>query len=167
MYDTAEIYTNAAQELGNLIGGHGHTLVWGGSDMGLMGIIASSVHEHKGVLIGITTEKLAWQARRNNIDELIVTKTLAERKALMNERSDAFVLLPGGIGSLDEITEMLELKKHRLLVKPIIVLNTDGFYDGFYSQLKRMEAEKFTAPIDQMIRFVDIPEEVLRALTQQ
>jgi uncharacterized protein (TIGR00730 family) len=101
-------------------------------------------------------------------DEMIITRDLAERKAVMLERSDAFVTLVGGTGTLDEMTEIFELKRHGLHNKPMVVLNTDGFYDGLREQYARMEQEEFLSrlrmPFDQMLSFVDEPAEVMAKL---
>jgi uncharacterized protein (TIGR00730 family) len=95
-----------------------------------------------GRLVGISVEFLRGVAR-TDADEMVIAKDLAERKALLLARSDAIVVLVGGLGTLDEATEILELRKHRLHDKPVVLLNTDGFYDGLLQQLRRMEAEGF------------------------
>jgi len=165
MYDVADIYTKPAQELGNLLGQAGHALVWGGSKTGLMNVIADSVREGGGKLIGITFESIKETARID-ADEMIVAKDLALRKAAMRERADAFILLPGGIGSFDEITDMLELKKHGIHGKPMVILNTNGFYDGFRTQLERMKEEGFIArPLSEYLHFAQNPEEAVEFLT--
>jgi len=167
MYDVEAKYAEPAVILGQLLAKNGHALIWGGSNSGLMKTIADSVQESGGKIVGITIERLRNSARKN-ADELIVAKELSERKTLMRERSDAFVLLPGGIGSLDEITEILELKKHHLHDKPIVILNTDGFYDGFRSQLERMQREGFIAhPLPKYLHFADTPEAALEILSGQ
>jgi len=167
MYDVAEQYAKSAAEFGRLLAKDGHTLIWGGSDSGLMKTIADAVQKNGGRTVGVTIERLQGSARRN-ADELIVTKDLAERKNTMRQRADAFVLLAGGIGSLDEITEILELKKHDLHDKPIVILNTDDFYAGFRSQLERMQREGFIAhPLEDYLRFAATPEETLRFLNER
>jgi uncharacterized protein (TIGR00730 family) len=140
--DLDERYTQAAWEFGKLIGRRDHTLVWGGSDTGLMKVVADGVREGGGRLVGISVAFLRSLARRD-ADEMLVAKDLAERKALMLRRSDAIVVMPGGLGTLDEATEILEQKKHRLHDNPVALLNTAGFYDGLASQLRRMEEEHF------------------------
>jgi uncharacterized protein (TIGR00730 family) len=140
--DLDERYTQPALEFGKLIGRRGHTLVWGGSDTGLMKVVADGVREGGGRLLGISVVFLRSLAR-SDADEMIVAKDLTERKALMLDRSDAIVVMPGGLGTLDEATEILEQKKHRLHEKPVVLLNTAGFYDGLASQLSRMEEEHF------------------------
>nr|CRL67729.1 lysine decarboxylase superfamily protein [Mycolicibacterium komanii] len=140
--DLDERYTQPAREFAELIGRGGHTLVWGGSDTGLMKVVADGVRESGGRLEGVSVVFLqAWA--RDDADEMVLAKDLAQRKALMVARSDAIVIMPGGLGTLDEATEMLELKKHGLHGKPVVLLNTAGFYDGLKLQLRRMEEDGF------------------------
>jgi len=164
MYDVAAKYAEPAAELGRGLAKEGHALVWGGTDSGLMKIVSDAVKHSGGKIIGITMENIRDTAR-SDADELVVAKDLSERKNIMRERADAFVLLPGGIGSFDEITEILELKKHEVHDKPIVILNTDGFYEGFRAQLLRMEREGFIArALEEYISFADTPADVLRLL---
>ncbi len=159
-----EKYTKPAQTLARLLAEKGYHLVWGGSDKGLMKIIASEVQENGGKLIGVSIEHLKQDARKD-ADEMIIAKTLGERKATMLERSDAIVVLVGGIGTLDEVTEMLELKKHGMHTKPIVVLNTDNFYEGLKIQLEKMEKEGFlTKSLNDLIFFAQTPEDVFTHL---
>ncbi|OGG79916.1 Rossman fold protein, TIGR00730 family [Candidatus Kaiserbacteria bacterium RIFCSPLOWO2_01_FULL_54_13] len=164
MYEVDKKYTAPAVELAREIGRRGNTLVWGGSDNGLMRRIASAVQESGGKIVGVTMERIKENARKK-ADEMIVTKDLAERKRLMRDRADAFVLLPGGIGSLDEITEILEFKKHGMNDKPVVILNTDNFYEGLKSQLERMKREGFISlPLEEFIYFADTPDAALSYL---
>ena len=140
--DLDERYMCAAHEFGELIGAGGHTLVWGGSDTGLMKVIADGVESAGGRLEGISVQFLRTHARKD-ADEMVVAKDLAERKALMLDRADAIVVMAGGLGTLDEATEILEQRKHGLHSKPVVLLNTEGFYDGLTIQLQRMDVEGF------------------------
>lgn len=140
--DLDERYTGPAREFAGLIGKGGHTLVWGGSDVGLMKVVADEVQENGGRLVGVSVEFFRDVARKG-ADEMVITQDLAERKAALLARSDAIVVLPGGLGTLDEATDILELRKHGLHAKPVVLLNTDGFYDGLILQLRRMEDERF------------------------
>ena len=142
--DLDERYTRPAREFAELIGKGGHTLVWGGSDTGLMKVVADGVRETGGRLVGISVGFLqAWA--RKDADEMVIAKDLAKRKALMLARSDAIVVMAGGLGTLDEATEILEMRKHGLHDKPVVLLNTAGFYDGLTLQLQRMEAGRVPA----------------------
>jgi uncharacterized protein (TIGR00730 family) len=151
--DLDERYTAPARELAELIGKAGHTLVWGGSDTGLMKVVADGVRETGGRLVGVSVSFLRGWARKD-ADEMVIAKDLAERKALLLAKSDAVVVMAGGLGTLDEATEILELKKHGLHDKPVVLLNTAGFYDGLALQLRRMEADGFLpVPVAQLVYF--------------
>ncbi|WP_406725373.1 TIGR00730 family Rossman fold protein [Streptomyces sp. GD-15H] len=140
--DLDERYTGPAREFARLLGKGGHTLVWGGSDVGLMKVVADGVQEAGGRLLGVSVEFLAAKARRG-ADEMVIAPDLAERKRLLLDKADAVVIMVGGTGTLDEATEILELKKHGHTDKPVVLLNTAGFYDGLKTQFRRMEAEGF------------------------
>ncbi|MDJ0460795.1 TIGR00730 family Rossman fold protein [Streptomyces sp. H27-C3] len=153
--DLDERYTRPAREFAELLGKGGHTLVWGGSESGLMKVVADGVQESGGHLVGVSVDFLAAKARVN-ADEMIVAKDLAERKALLLSRSEAIVVMVGGTGTLDEATEILELKKHGLHSKPVVLLNAAGFYDGLKQQLQRMEAEGFLpVPLSDLVFFAE------------
>ncbi|MEW2505393.1 TIGR00730 family Rossman fold protein [Amycolatopsis sp. NPDC047767] len=162
--DLDERYTEPAREFAGLVGKSGHTLVWGGSDSGLMKVVADGVRASGGRLVGISVELLRGAARKD-ADEMVITADLAERKALLLSRSEAVVVLAGGLGTLDEVTEVLELKKHGLHHKPIVLLNTDGFYDGLIRQLRRMEDDGFLPlPLDDLVHFAAEPADGLAYL---
>ncbi len=153
--DLDERYTRPAREFAELIGKGGHTLVWGGSDTGLMKVLADGVRETGGRLVGISVVFLGTWARKD-ADEMVLAKDLANRKALMLARSDAIVVMAGGLGTLDEATEILELRKHRLHDKPVVLLNTAGFYDGLALQLQRMETDGFLpVPLAELVFLAD------------
>jgi uncharacterized protein (TIGR00730 family) len=144
-------YTRPVSEFAALLGRHSHTLVWGGSDTGLMKVLADGVRESGGRLSGVSVDFLKHLAR-GDADEMVIAKDLAERKALMLARSDAIVIMVGGLGTLDEATEMLELKKHGLHHKPVVLLNTAGFFDGLILQLERMDKDGFLSlPLADLI----------------
>ncbi|MEU1817628.1 TIGR00730 family Rossman fold protein [Streptomyces roseifaciens] len=148
-------YTAPAREFAELIGRGGHTLVWGGSESGLMKVMADGVQESGGRLVGVTVEFLAARAR-DNADEMVVTRDLAERKAQLLARADAVVVMVGGTGTLDEATEILELKKHGIHDKPVVLLNAAGFYDGLKAQFQRMEDEGFLPlPLSELVFFAE------------
>jgi uncharacterized protein (TIGR00730 family) len=153
--DLDERYTRPAQEFAELIGRGGHTLVWGGSDAGLMKVVADGVRNSGGRLVGVSVEFLRSFARAD-ADEMVITRDLAERKAQLLAKSDAVVVMPGGLGTLDEATEILELRKHRQHDKPVVLLNTAGFYDGLMLQLRRMEDEGFLpVPLADLVHPAD------------
>ncbi|MEU4098336.1 TIGR00730 family Rossman fold protein [Streptomyces sp. NPDC026673] len=140
--DLDERYTGPAREFAELVGAGGHTLVWGGSDTGLMKVVADAVRESGGRLAGVSVGFLREWARQD-ADEMVFAEDLASRKAWLLAACDAVVVMAGGMGTLDEATEVLELRKHGLHDKPVVLLNTAGFYDGLILQLQRMEEEGF------------------------
>ncbi|MDQ1036005.1 uncharacterized protein (TIGR00730 family) [Streptomyces sp. V3I8] len=153
--DLDERYTRPAREFAELLGKGGHTLVWGGSDVGLMKVVADGVREAGGRLVGVSVEFLGARARKD-ADEMVVARDLAERKALLLRKADAVVIMVGGTGTLDEATEILELKKHGHTDKPVVLLNTAGFYDGLKEQFLRMEAEGFLpVPLTDLVFFAE------------
>jgi uncharacterized protein (TIGR00730 family) len=107
-----------------------------------MKVVADGVRVAGGRLVGVSVDFLRSFAR-DDADEMVIAKDLAERKASMLSRADALVVMVGGLGTLDEATDILELRKHRLHEKPVVLLNTEGFYDGLVLQLRRMEDEDF------------------------
>lgn len=153
--DLDERYTRPAGEFAELIGKGGHTLVWGGSDSGLMKVVADGVERAGGRLVGVSVDFLTASVRAE-ADEMVIAKDLAERKALLLAKSDAIVIMVGGTGTLDEATEILELKKHGLHTKPVVLLNTAGFYDGLKEQFQRMDAEGFLPlPLTELVFFAE------------
>ncbi|CAL9542517.1 TIGR00730 family Rossman fold protein [Streptomyces sp. enrichment culture] len=153
--DLDDRYTGPAREFAELLAKGGHTLVWGGSDSGLMKVVADAAQQAGGRLVGVSVEFLAHKARPG-CDEMIVTRDPAERKAQLLARSDAIVVMVGGTGTLDEATEILELKKHGLHGKPVVLLNTAGFYDGLKQQFRRMEEEGFLPlPLTELVFFAE------------
>ncbi|MGP4002473.1 TIGR00730 family Rossman fold protein [Streptomyces sp. 8N706] len=153
--DLDERYTRPAREFAELIGKGGHTLVWGGCDSGLMKVMADGVQAAGGRLVGVSVEFLAHNARPG-VDEMVITKDLTERKAQLLARADAIVMMVGGLGTLDEATEILELKKHGLHSKPVVLLNAAGFYDGLKQQFQRMEEEGFlSVPLTELVFFAE------------
>ncbi|WP_405589348.1 TIGR00730 family Rossman fold protein [Streptomyces sp. NBC_01092] len=155
--DLDDRYTRPAREFAKLLGKGGHTLVWGGSDVGLMKVVADGVQEAGGRLVGVSVEFLAAKVRPG-VDEMVIAKDLAERKRLLLDKADAVVIMVGGTGTLDEATEILELKKHGHTDKPVVLLNTAGFYDGLQEQFRRMEDEGFLPrPLADLVFFAQEP----------
>lgn len=156
-----EKYTNPAREFARLMAQNGFHLVWGGSDTGLMKLIASEVQNAGRRIVGVSFTDVEHVARKN-ADEMIIAKDLGERKATMLLKSDAFAVLVGGIGTIDEVTEILEHKKHGHHAKPIVFLNTDNFYEGLKLQFQKMKDDGFiTAPLEDLVHFSDTPQEAI------
>lgn len=165
--DLADKYTQPAKKFAKLLAENKYNLVWGGSDHGLMKIMASEVQDGGGKIVGISVEFLKHFARKG-ADEMIIAKDLGERKSTILKRSDAIVVLVGGIGTLDEITEILELKKHQVHDQPIVILNTENFYEGLKVQLQKMKDDRFiTRDLDELVYFADTPEEVISHLNKE
>ncbi|MFI6793169.1 TIGR00730 family Rossman fold protein [Nonomuraea sp. NPDC050383] len=164
--DLAETYTRPARELARLIGQGGHTLVWGGSNVGLMKVVADGVHASGGRLMGVSVHFLVDKVRPG-VDDMVIAQDLAERKRLLLDKADAVVIMVGGTGTLDEATEILELKKHGHTDMPVVLLNTAGFYDGLKEQFRRMEDEGFLPrPLSELMFFADEPVEAMTYLKE-
>ncbi|MBT3274906.1 MAG: TIGR00730 family Rossman fold protein [Spirochaetales bacterium] len=137
-------YFDAAQDLGQAIGAGNHALVYGGSNVGLMGALAKSVRTAGGYILGVMPVVIADHGIGfDKVDELIVTDTMRERKRIMEERSDAFVALPGGFGTLDEFVEILTLKQLRYHTKPTVLLNIAGFYQPLLEFFEKLYSGHF------------------------
>lgn len=137
-------YLAAAQALGRAMADAGIRLVYGGGSLGLMGETARAVLSHGGKVTGIIPAFLSEKERMlKEVDELIVTKDMHERKRLMFERSDAFVALPGGIGTLEELVEQLTWSQLGRHDKPIVLANIAQFWEPFRSLLAHMREDQF------------------------
>ena len=167
-YGNRPVYAEFVRELGRWIAENRHTLVYGGSNVGLMGELASSVKDNGGRMIGISVnieEILA--GIRKDLDEEFVAQDLHERKKLMMERADAFVIFPGALGTLDEATDILEGLKLKLFEKPCLIYNIGGFYDPLKALLDNMVKDGFLAEEElYYIRFVSDIEDLSRTLAQ-
>jgi uncharacterized protein (TIGR00730 family) len=140
-------YTAAAATLGRTLAANNISLVYGGGSLGLMGEVARSTLEHGGQVTGIIPEFLMSKEQAlERVTELIVTTDMHERKRLMFEKSDAFVALPGGIGTLEELVEQLTWAQLGRHAKPIIVANIDGFWTPFLELLRHMKSDTFIRP---------------------
>lgn len=137
-------YYETARELGKLLAMNGFDVVYGGSSLGLMWACASAVKENGGKIFGVMPEKLYnMGVSTDNCVELTVTKGMRERKAKMDEISDAVVALAGGFGTLEELAEMIVQKQLGYNNKPIVLLNTNGFYDKLNEFFEVMICENF------------------------
>ena len=140
-------FIEAAIALGKVLAENRIRLVYGGGSIGLMGALATSVLDHSGIVTGIIPDFLT--SRENaltRVQELIVTPDMHERKRLMFERSDAFVALPGGVGTLEELVEQLTWKQLGRHTKPILLANIDGFWEPLLALLAHMRATQFIRP---------------------
>jgi len=140
-------YYALATELGSRMAAGGYRLVYGGGRVGMMGAVARAVKGGGGNVIGVIPHfMVAKELEFDEADEKIRSDTMRERKQIMEERSDAFIALPGGWGTLEEIMEILTLRQLDVLRKPCILVNTDGFYDELLRFFDRMVKENFNRP---------------------
>ncbi|MGO9310137.1 MAG: TIGR00730 family Rossman fold protein [Spirochaetia bacterium] len=140
-------YRSAAAELGALIGRGGHTMVYGGGRVGLMGAAAQAAKEHGARVIGIIPQFMNRPGVPNlDCDELHYTGDMQERKAKMMKMSDAFVALPGGFGTLEEMSEVITQKQFGFLKGPLVAVNTRGFYDHLAAFFEEFYEQKFAKP---------------------
>lgn len=157
-----------ARQLGSWIGTQGHTLVYGGGKVGLMGLVSGAVLQAGGTVIGVIPEFLHTPAlTRTDCSQLIVTADMAERKRRMEELADACIALPGGTGTLEEISEVMAQLKLGQYDKPVLLLNWHGFYEPLKQQLQRMTVAGFL-PADclERIRFVPDVREAVTCFSQ-
>lgn len=138
------VYAERAQALGARIAADSLQLVYGGGNVGLMGIVADAVLAHGGEVIGVIPEQLVqWEVAHKGVTRLEVVANMHERKARMFDLADAFVALPGGFGTLDEMFEMLTWRQLGLGKKPCAFLDVDGFYAPLMGMIDRMVEERF------------------------
>lgn len=150
--------------LGQQIASNGCRLVYGGSSQGLMGLLATSVIDHGGKVTGIIpTFLIEKEIPPDNLDNLIVTETIQERKLLLQKLSDAFIVMPGGLGTLEEIFDTWNAINMGILNKPIGFLNVDGYYDGLFSFIDNCTARGFILPDQMKIPSVDSEPQTLLA----
>ena len=139
-------YTAAARELGKLLAEREIALIYGGGDVGLMGEIANAVLEGNGTVVGVITRHLAdKEVAHHGVSTLHVVESMHERKAMMAELADAFIAMPGGIGTLEELAEVMVWTQLGLHPKPSGILNIDAYYDSLLELFEKMVVEKFLA----------------------
>lgn len=139
-------YTATARTLGKLLAERDIALIYGGGDVGLMGEIANSVLENKGSVVGVITRHLAdKEVAHHGVSTLHIVDSMHERKALMAELADAFIAMPGGIGTLEELAEVMVWTQLGLHPKPSGILNIEGYYDPLLSLFQGMVGQGFLA----------------------
>lgn len=139
-------YLQSASDFGAAVAKQGWRLVYGGGGVGLMGASARAAHAEGGKVVGIMPAFLRSRERLFDDVETIVVDTMHERKILMYDESDAFVVAPGGVGTLEEVVELLSWKRLDLHGKPIIFLNINGFWETFFALMKHSVEEGMTPP---------------------
>ena len=142
-----DVYVEAATELGRAMAQRGWGLVFGAGADGLMGAAARGAAEAGGVTIGVVPEKMDVDGVvYGSCTELFVTRTLRERKALMEDKADAFIALPGGFGTFEELLEIIALRQLGYHRKPVAILNVNGYYDGLIAQFDKAVEQRFSGP---------------------
>ena len=158
-----DIYYEKTEEFGRAMGKRGHGLVFGGGATGMMGAAARGVAAEKGYILGIAPRFFDQPGvLYEKCTEFIFTETMRERKKLLEEKSDATVVTPGGIGTYEEFFEILTLKSLHRLDRPIVLYNINGYYDGMKVLLRHTADEKFMDPSNlKLCEFMDDPEQIL------
>ncbi len=137
-------YFEMAEQLGEAISSNNDIMLFGGGIRGLMGATAKAVHRLGGRVIGIIPEALNQKGVvYETCDELVVTKDMRERKSIMDARSDAFIALPGGFGTLEELLEIITLKQLKYHNRPIVIMNINGFFDPILGQFGKIIDQRF------------------------
>jgi hypothetical protein len=140
-------FVEAARAFGKILAENGVRLVYGGGSIGLMGAVATSVLDHGGTVTGIIPDFLTIRENAlRRVQEMIVTPDMHERKRLMFEHSDAFVALPGGVGTLEELVEQLTWQQLGRHSKPVLIANIEGFWEPLLTLLTHMRATQFIRP---------------------
>ena len=141
----SEIYYKDAQKTGELIGKNGFDLVYGGSDFGLMGAVSKSAKQNGANVCGIMPKKIYDMINHEggSCDEFVLTEDMRDRKAEMDNHSDAVIALAGGFGTLDEVAEIIDLKIIGYNTKPIVFLNTNNYYENLFKFFEQIVTENF------------------------
>jgi len=166
---TDPAHAAAARRLGELMAERGVTLVYGGGRIGLMGIVADAILEGGGRAIGVIPEFLKdLEVGNDDVSEQIVTNSMHERKTRMFELSDGFVVLPGGLGTLDETLEIVTWKQLQLHSKPVVVLNSGGYWSALADLVQATIDGGFAHPaVEELFTTVDGADDVFEALDAQ
>lgn len=163
-----EVYFEATERLAKILVHSNVQVVYGGGGQGLMGKLADTVLAEGGKIKGIMPQfmnEVEWAHKK--VTDFEFTHTMHERKAKFLENIDALIALPGGTGTLEELLEAITLKRLGQFTKPIIILNTNGYYDPLKMMLERCVSENFLRPIHaEMWAFVQQPEEIITAINQ-
>ena len=164
--DVRESYRQCAVDFGKKLAQTGRSLVYGGGRVGLMGLVADATITEGGEVLGVIPEFLRnLEVGHGGVTELVVTDSMHERKMIMAERADAFIALPGGLGTLDETFEILTWKQLRLHDKPVIILNIEGYWDALVELINNQVRENFAKPANlDLFQVVNSVEEAFEAL---
>jgi uncharacterized protein (TIGR00730 family) len=165
-YGSDPAYRRVAARLGETLGAAGTTVIYGGGHVGLMGAVADAAIAAGGEVIGLIPARLLErEVGHRAITHLITTKDMFERKQQMIDRADAFVILPGGLGTLDELLEVITLRQLGYHDKPIVLVNLGGYWDPFIALVDQVVQHNFALPSARTLyRVVDTLDQVLPAL---
>ncbi len=160
------LYAEHTAQLGRFIGEHGLKMIYGGGSTGLMGLVANTALTHGSSVVGFIPELLKkWEHDHQGITELTVVADMHTRKKLMYQHADAAIILPGGMGTLDELFEILTWNQLKIHNKRVFVLNSGGFYNHLLEHLRHLEKEGFLYdPIEERITFCSTPAELFEHL---
>lgn len=148
-------YLDEVKKLGGILSENKHSLIFGGYNAGLMGAAADGFAEHGAEIIGVISKVFGnSQTTHPKCTRLVMTEDLAGRKTEMEKISDAFIAVPGGIGTFDELFDVVALKQLGLLRKPIILFNIDGFYDNLYKSICEMQKKHFVKTKPERLIFI-------------
>lgn len=162
-----KIYTDEAYNLGCMIAENNHRLVFGGGDTGMMGACAKGVHDNNGQSIGIAPEWIGkFEPLCQKCSEFIYVDSMDERKQEFLNNSDAFIISPGGIGTLDEFFEIITLKKLKRHNHPIIIFNINHFYDTMIKMIDEMDEKGFLYKSEELYVTVTNVDEIFEHLKQ-
>jgi len=162
-------YIVEVEQLGRLLAERGHSIVYGAGASGLMGAVARGMDAGGGKIIGVAPHFMHEFEPLYDCTEIIQTETMAQRKSVMEERAEAFIVVPGGVGTFDEFFQILTLKElGQLGRKPIILLNVDGYFEELHSLLKASDSKGFLRwGVMEMFSVCGSPEEAVAILEQQ
>jgi uncharacterized protein (TIGR00730 family) len=153
--DLPSAYYDAGRELGTAIARNDWRLIYGGNRIGLMGVVADAVRDAGGKVTGVSPRMMVDEGIGDEAcDEMIVTETMRERKALLEERGDAFIALPGGLGTFEEFFEILVGRLLKYHDKPIVLLNVAGYYDPLLAMIEHGIEQRFIKPRAREAYFV-------------
>ncbi len=160
------LYLKAASELGEILDKENIHCIYGAGHIGLMGSIADSILKMNGKITGVIPEFMVNQGwNHKGLKNLIVTKSMHERKAKMAEISDAAIALPGGCGTLDELMEIITWKQLCLYQKPIVIINTNNYFDPLLKMLEKAIDERFMHPENRKLwEVINSPNELMPAI---
>ncbi|AUN29772.1 TIGR00730 family Rossman fold protein [Niveispirillum cyanobacteriorum] len=169
----ADSYKDAARRTGEQLAANGYDIVYGGGRVGLMGIVADAGLKGGAKVVGIIPDHIKrYEVDHTGLTELIVVESMHIRKQMMVERSDAFIILPGGIGTLDEMFEIITWRQLRLHGKPVVIINTDGFWNPLVALMEHMTETGFMrkpnlpGADDRLYHVVDSVEEAVDLLAR-